>query len=78
LVFSRQQWQICSEQSANEAHLIHSIGVLCPWLCVATLWIKSKAYADAAIPAIITTWLDKALLDRVRREFNQQRNLLCP
>jgi hypothetical protein len=39
---------------------------------------ESKAYADAAIPAIITTWLDKALLDGVRREFNQQRNLLCP
>ena len=32
---------------------------------------ESKAYADAAIPAIITTWLDKALLDRASPEFNQ-------
>jgi hypothetical protein len=32
---------------------------------------ESKAYADAAIPAIITTWLDKALLDRASHEFNQ-------
>jgi len=32
---------------------------------------ESKAYADAAIPAIVTTWLDKALLDRASPEFNQ-------
>jgi hypothetical protein len=32
---------------------------------------ESKAYADAAIPAIFTTWLDKALLDRASSEFNQ-------
>jgi UDP-N-acetylmuramyl tripeptide synthase len=32
---------------------------------------ESKAYADAAIPAITTTWLDKALLDRASSEFNQ-------
>ena len=35
---------------------------------------ESKAYADAAIPAIITTWLDKALLDRASPEFNQTTN----
>jgi hypothetical protein len=33
---------------------------------------ESKAYADAAIPAIVTTWLDKALLDRASSEFNQR------
>jgi len=32
---------------------------------------ESKAYADAAIPAIVTSWLDKALLDRASPEFNQ-------
>jgi hypothetical protein len=32
---------------------------------------ESKAYADAAIPAIVTTWTDKALLDRASPEFNQ-------
>lgn len=32
---------------------------------------ESKAYADAAIPAIVTTWLEKALLDRASPEFNQ-------
>jgi hypothetical protein len=32
---------------------------------------ESKAYADAAIPAIVTTWIDKALLDRASPEFNQ-------
>jgi hypothetical protein len=32
---------------------------------------ESKACADAAIPAIFTTWLDKALLDRASPEFNQ-------
>src|SRR5438552_1231216 len=32
---------------------------------------ESKAYADAAIPAIVTTWLDKALLERASPEFNQ-------
>jgi hypothetical protein len=32
---------------------------------------ESKAYADAAIPAIVTTWSQKELLDRagVRRLF---------
>jgi hypothetical protein len=29
---------------------------------------ESKAYADAAIPAIFTTWLDRALLDRASPE----------
>lgn len=32
---------------------------------------ESKAYADEAIPAIVTTWVDKALLDRASPEFNQ-------
>jgi hypothetical protein len=32
---------------------------------------ESKAYADAAIPVIFTTWTDKALLDRASPEFNQ-------
>jgi len=35
---------------------------------------ESKAYADSAIPAIITTWLDKALLDRASPEFNEATN----
>jgi len=33
---------------------------------------ESKAYADAAIPAIVTTWLDQALLDRASSQFKQQ------
>ena len=32
---------------------------------------ESKAYADAAIAAIVPTWLDKALLDRASPEFNK-------
>jgi hypothetical protein len=32
---------------------------------------ESKAYADAAIPAIITTWSEKELLDRASPEFKQ-------
>jgi hypothetical protein len=32
---------------------------------------ESKAYADAAIPAIITNWSEKALLDRASPEFNK-------
>ena len=32
---------------------------------------ESKTYADAAIPAIVTTWTDKALLDRASPEFNK-------
>jgi hypothetical protein len=35
---------------------------------------ESKAYADVAIPAIVTTWLDKALLDRASPEFSQATN----
>jgi hypothetical protein len=35
---------------------------------------ESKAYADVAIPAIVSTWLDKALLERAAPEFNQQVN----
>jgi hypothetical protein len=35
---------------------------------------ESKAYADLAIPAIVTTWLDKALLDRAAPEFNQRHS----
>src|SRR5436305_14659334 len=30
---------------------------------------ESKAYADSAIPAIVTTWSEKELLDRASREF---------
>jgi len=33
---------------------------------------ESKAYADAAIPAIVTTWLDQVLLDKASPEFKQQ------
>ena len=32
---------------------------------------ESKAYADSAVPAIITTWSEKALLDRVSPEFKK-------
>lgn len=32
---------------------------------------ESKAYADAAIPAIVNTWSEKALLDRASPEFKQ-------
>ena len=32
---------------------------------------ESRAYADVAIPAIVTTWTDKALLDRASPEFKQ-------
>ena len=32
---------------------------------------ESKAYADSAIPAIITTWSEKALLDRASPEFKK-------
>jgi hypothetical protein len=32
---------------------------------------ESKAYADAAIPAIVTSWIDQSLLDRASPEFNQ-------
>jgi hypothetical protein len=34
---------------------------------------ESKAYADAAIPAIITTWLDKAVLERASPEWYHDR-----
>jgi hypothetical protein len=30
---------------------------------------ESKAYADSAIPAIVTTWSEKELLDRASLEF---------
>ena len=32
---------------------------------------EGKAYADAAIPAIVTTWSEKELLDRASPEFKQ-------
>jgi hypothetical protein len=32
---------------------------------------ESKAYADSAIPAIVTTWSQKELLDRASPEFKQ-------
>jgi hypothetical protein len=32
---------------------------------------ESKGYADAAIPAIVTTWSQKELLDRASPEFNK-------
>src|SRR5438876_5425299 len=32
---------------------------------------ESKAYAEAAIPAIITNWSEKELLDRASAEFKQ-------
>ena len=32
---------------------------------------ESKAYANAAIPAIVTTWSEKELLDRASPEFKQ-------
>ena len=32
---------------------------------------ESKAYADAAIPAIVTTWSEKELLDRASPELKQ-------
>jgi hypothetical protein len=32
---------------------------------------ESKAYADAAIPPIVSTWSEKALLDRASPEFKQ-------
>ena len=32
---------------------------------------ESKAYADAAIPPIVTTWSEKALLDQASPEFKQ-------
>jgi hypothetical protein len=32
---------------------------------------ESKAYADAAIPAIITNWSEKEFLDRASPEFNK-------
>lgn len=32
---------------------------------------ESKAYADAAIPAIITNWSEKELLDRASPEFKE-------
>src|SRR6266576_2848063 len=32
---------------------------------------ESKAYADAAIPAIVTTWSEKELLERASPEFKQ-------
>src|SRR5437016_11189732 len=34
-----------------------------------TLDKESKAYADSAIPAIVTTWSEKELLDRASPEF---------
>src|SRR5437660_5198771 len=37
---------------------------------------ESKAYTEAAIPAIFTTWLDRALLDRASPEFNQSTNFV--
>jgi hypothetical protein len=36
-----------------------------------TLDKESKAYADSAIPAIINTWSEKELLDRVSPEFKK-------
>ncbi len=32
---------------------------------------ESKAYADSAIPAIVSTWSEKALLDRASPEFKK-------
>jgi hypothetical protein len=32
---------------------------------------ESKAYADSAIPAIVTTWSEKELLDRASPEFKE-------
>jgi hypothetical protein len=32
---------------------------------------QSKAYADSAIPAIVTTWSEKELLDRASPEFKK-------
>src|SRR2546423_15370082 len=32
---------------------------------------ESKAYADSAIPAIVTTWSEKELLDRASPEFKK-------
>lgn len=32
---------------------------------------ESKAYADSAIPAIVSTWSEKELLDRASPEFKQ-------
>jgi hypothetical protein len=37
----------------------------------ATLDKESKAYADSAIPAVVTTWSEKALLDRASPEFSK-------
>src|SRR5438034_10755745 len=32
---------------------------------------ESKAYADSAVPAIVSTWSEKALLDRASPEFKK-------
>ena len=36
-----------------------------------TLDKESKAYANSAIPVIVTTWSEKELLDRASPEFKQ-------
>jgi len=51
--------------------LLGAIGIAFVALRGNALDKESKAYADAAIPAIITTWIEKELLDRASPEFKQ-------
>ena len=51
--------------------VLGTIGIAFVAVRGAALDKESKAYADAAIPAIATTWSEKELLDRASPEFKQ-------
>ncbi len=53
--------------------LIVIVGALIAFVAVrgTRLDKESKAYADAAIPAVVKTWSEKALLDRASPEFKK-------
>ena len=51
--------------------VIGAIGIVFVAVRGAALDKESKAYADTAIPAIVTNWSEKALLDRASSELKQ-------
>jgi UDP-N-acetylmuramyl tripeptide synthase len=51
--------------------LLGAIGIAFVAIRGTALDKESKAYADSAIPAIVTTWSEKELLDRASPEFKK-------
>jgi stress response protein SCP2 len=66
LIKHGDQWQILTLNVASPQ--LNAIGTA---FADDTLDKESKAYADVAIPAIVTKWSKKELLDRASPEFNQ-------